>query len=281
MPAEQSPPAGRHASRVALSRRQWLLTTSGLLAAASSARATVPSPTAVEAFVYRADFPLAPHAALFGELRLIEQELVRVLAIPTPHETIELMLFGDETRYRNYLKARYPSLPYRRALYVKAAGRGTVFAYRGPSFAVDLRHETTHGLLHASLPMVPLWLDEGLAEYFEVAPHERASNNPHQKSLGWNLRLGMVPHLSVLEAKRDISEMSASDYRDAWAWVHFMLHGPPEAHQELVRFLADISQSAPPGRLSDRLEMRLPGVERRLVDHFRSQRLARAVSRFR
>ena len=34
-------------------------------------------------------------------------------------------------------------------------------------FEADLRHECTHALLHAALPYVPLWLDEGLASLYE------------------------------------------------------------------------------------------------------------------
>ena len=155
-------------------------------------------------------------------------------------------------------------------MFVKGGGAGTVYAFRGPELAVDVRHESTHGLLHAMLPMVPLWLDEGLAEYFEAPADRRAVGNPHQDALRWNLRLGRPPRLPRLESRHDLSEMSAGDYRDAWAWVHFMLHGPPEARDELVRFLADIRDGAAPGQLSTRLEARLPGVEKRLAEHFRS-----------
>ena len=77
--------------------------------------------------------------------------------------------------------------------------------------------------------------------------------------------IGRIQKLAQLEAKRDVSEMNATDYRHAWAWTHFLLHGPPEAHDELVRFLADIHNSTPPGQLSVRLEQRLPGLDKRLV----------------
>ena len=77
----------------------------------------------------------------------------------------------------------YPRVPYRRALFVKSGSRGRVFAYEHEDLAVDVRHESTHALLHASLPMVPLWLDEGLAEYFEVAESQRAFDHPHSTAL--------------------------------------------------------------------------------------------------
>jgi hypothetical protein len=221
-------------------------------------------------FLVRADFPLAEYSALFDELIQVQSEVSRLLALPPPRETVNIVLFRDEATYRAYGKKNFPAVPFRRALFVKAAGPGTVYAFRGPELPVDVRHESTHGLLHATLPMVPLWLDEGLAEYFEVGADQRASGNPHHDALKWNLRLGRAPRLARLESRHDLSEMTASDYRDAWAWVHFMLHGPNEAHDELVRFLADIRASSAPGQLSARLESRLPGVEKRLVEHFRT-----------
>ncbi len=221
-------------------------------------------------FLVRADFSLTPYSSLFDELIEIQNEIIRTLAMPPPREPVNLVLFRDEAAYRAYGKKHFPGVPSRRALFVKGAGAGTVYAFRGPELAVDVRHESTHGLLHAMLPMVPLWLDEGLAEYFEVPADRRATGNPHQDSLKWNLRLGRLPRLTRLESRHDLSEMTAGDYRDAWAWVHFMLHGPPEAHDELLRFLADIREGGAPGQLSTRLEARLPGVEKRLAEHFRA-----------
>jgi hypothetical protein len=163
-------------------------------------------------------------------------------------------------------------VPLRRALFVKGSGPGRVFVYRHDDLPIDVRHEGTHALLHASLPMVPLWLDEGLAEYFEVPPEERAYDNQHLGALRWDLRLGNLPRINVLEAKGNLADMSATDYRHAWAWVHFMIHGPKEARDELIGFLGDIRMSTPPGKLSERLARRLPNPEKLLVQHFKAWR---------
>jgi hypothetical protein len=66
--------------------------------------------------------------------------------------------------------------------------------------------------------------------------------------------------------------MKGSEYRNAWAWVHFMLHGSADAQDELVRFLGDIQAQTPPGVLSRRLGERLPGLEHRFAQHFRHWR---------
>ena len=221
-------------------------------------------------FVCRAEFPLKGLEGLLEELAQLQDDLVRALGIPPVREPIELYLFRDKQSYSRYLKLHVPNVPYRRALYVKNQGPGMVLAYRSRELDIDLRHECTHALLHAVLPVVPLWLDEGLAEYFEVPPQERAFDNPHLGGLRWNLRLGIVPKLEGLEKKGDLSEMGRAEYRSSWAWVHFMLHGPEEARDELVRFLWDIRMSTPPGLLSQRLQRRIPATQRGLTAHFKS-----------
>ncbi len=217
-----------------------------------------------------ADFSLNDHAATLREVADLQQELVRVLGIGPAKVPVQLYLFKDKRSYQDYLKRYFPKVPQRRALFVQRGGRPMVFVYKSREMAVDLRHETTHALLHASLPMVPLWLDEGLAEYFEVPRNRRAFGNPHLGPVRWSVRLGMAPKLPPLEKKNDLRKMGGADYRGSWAWVHFMLHGPVQAHQELVSMLSDIQAQTPPGKLSDRLERRLPGTRDRLKLHFQN-----------
>ncbi len=220
-------------------------------------------------FICRAEFPLTQCEDLLGELEQLQGELVRCLGIPPAREQIEIYLFRDKWSYQRYLKKHLPNVPYRRALYVKRRGPGQVFAYQSRQLGIDLRHECTHAMLHAVLPVVPLWLDEGLAEYFEVPAHRRAFDNPHLGNLRWNLRLGIIPKLEGLEKIADMPKMSQTEYRYSWAWVHFMLHGPREAHAELGGYLSDLRSGRPPGLLSERLQRRLGGVRGQFAAHFK------------
>jgi len=221
-------------------------------------------------FVVRADFPLAGLEGLLAELARLQTDLGRSWGLQAPSEYIELYLFQSEQTYRNYVSRRFPGVPYRRALFVKNEGPGKVLVHKNPEFAVDIRHECTHALLHSTLPMVPLWLDEGLAEYFELPPSQRAWDSPYLKSVKWAVRFGMIPSLEKLEQETDFSKLGRNDYRNSWAWVHFMLHGPTEARHELVRFLADLQAHSPPGTLGQRLARRLPNVQSQLADHFKT-----------
>lgn len=219
-------------------------------------------------FICRADFSLAGLEGLLESLSTLQNDLIQSLDIAAAKEPIEIYLFHDQATYNGYMKKYLPGLPNRRALYVKSQGPGRVFAYWSRDFEVDLRHECTHALLHAALPVVPLWLDEGLAQFFEVTAPRRNQGHPHLGSVRWNTRWGYVPKVQDLEAKADISQMGRSEYRDAWAWVHFMLLGPVPAREELKGFLADLHHSTPPGRLSERLAGRLPKLEAEFTEHF-------------
>jgi hypothetical protein len=261
-----------------LSRRAFLVYGSAATAAlAVRGRRAWAAPTWVDRGSYGpfqcvAAFPLAPLEGAFRDLSRLEQELDRTLALPPAQTTVDVFLLADERAHREYLSRLYPRVPYRRALYIQRDGRASVYAYWQGELPIDLRHECTHALLHAKLPMVPLWLDEGLAEYFEMVEGERAFGHPHLAALRWNLRLGMLRSVEVLESQQELSDMDGVDYRFAWAWVHFMLHGPLAAHRALVHFLADIRRGEPPGPLSARLRAAVPNLDVRMVQHFKHWR---------
>lgn len=210
--------------------------------------------------------------AMLGRLAQLEQDLNQALGLGMLREPIYVYIFSERAPYQQYLKEYFPELPYRPALFVKARGPGMVFVHRGANFETDLRHEATHAMLHASLPMVPLWLDEGLAEYFELPREERAYDNPYLATLRWNFRFRVVPGLARLEAIDSVEAMGRSQYRYSWAWVHLLLHGPAPAREELVQYLADIRASTPPGQLSERLARRLDDPDRQLAEHFKRWR---------
>ena len=221
-------------------------------------------------FQCHATFSLANFAPVFDELAAVEKELQRTLAVPPAGQSIDIYIVENEQTHRQLLGQLYPRISYRRALYVQRSGRGSVYAYLHPELDIDLRHECTHALLHSTLPMVPLWLDEGLAEYFEMPAAARAFDHPHFTKLRWSNRFGMIRDIESLEQCRSLEDMGPTEYRFAWAWVHFMLHGPLPAHRALVHFLADIRRGNPPGKLSERLQVALARPEKEMAKHFRN-----------
>ncbi len=250
--------------------------TAAVLVAGRASVAPAASPAWVDSrqvgpFVIQATFSLAPYEGLFAELPELQRELTRTLGIPPARDPIYVYLFSDVNEYRDYKNEHFPRLPYRPALFILEGGSPGVYAYHKPDLDVDVRHECTHALLHAALPVVPLWLDEGLAKYFEVPPSQRAFDHPYFDDLKWkwSLRLGMVRTIESLEQREDLTELDAADYRCAWAWVHFMLHGPEPAHRTLVQCLASYQRWEPAGKFSVRLAEAVPNPNERLIQHFK------------
>jgi hypothetical protein len=219
-------------------------------------------------FVCRADFSLQSKLEFLRELGGLQAELVQTLQITPANEPIQVYLFHDESTYRQYLKRIYPTLPFRRAFFIKEKGVERVFAFDSPQFETDLRHECTHALLHAVLPSVPLWLDEGLATYFEAPAEQRQKKTSQLSNVLWNARFGTIPSLENLEKIADVTAMGKIEYRDSWAWVHFLCQGPSAAHEELVGYLRDNVSQKPAVLMSDRLSRRIPSLSAEFKAHF-------------
>jgi hypothetical protein len=222
-------------------------------------------------FTFQATFSLAPYEKLFAELPELQRELTRTLGVPPAKQPIYVYLFADEQAYKAYTSQHFPRVPYRSALFILEGGSPGVYTYRKADMDVDVRHECTHALLHSALPVVPLWLDEGIAKYFEVPAGQRAFDHPYFDDLKWtwSLRLGMVRTMESLEQRNDLTEMDAADYRYSWAWVHFMLHGPKPAHEALVEYLACYQKYEPAGKLSARLAEAVPNPNEQMIQHFK------------
>lgn len=222
-------------------------------------------------FQIQSTFPLAKYEKLFAELPDLQREITRTLGLPPATSSVNVYLFSDEEQYRSYIKRHFPQVPYRPALFVVEGGVPGVYTFEKVDLGIDLRHECTHALLHASLPVVPLWLDEGIAKYFEVPAPQRAFDHPYfdDGKWKWSLRLGMVRSIESLEERDNLADMDAADYRYSWAWVHFMMHGPEPAHEALVHYLACYQQSTPPEKLSVLLAQAVPNPAERMIQHFK------------
>ncbi len=82
-------------------------------------------------------------------------------------DPIEVYILNDRQDFEHFLKFYYPELPPRRAFFIAKGSQRVVYTFASPRLEEDLRHEATHALLRGAFGDLPLWLDEGLAEYFE------------------------------------------------------------------------------------------------------------------
>jgi len=201
------------------------------------------------------DFPLAAHHRLIEELCARRLDVQRRLALPVSDEPVYVYLFESADRFRAFMRLHHPAFPNRRAFFVETDTRLMVYAHWGDRVAEDLRHEATHAYLHAVVPSLPLWLDEGLAEYFEVPRGAQGVNRPHLHRLLVRLeKRTWEPDLKRMEELSGALELSQDDYAEAWAWVHFLLHSRPENAALLRAYLAELHREGSAQPLSARFD---------------------------
>ncbi|MCA9040249.1 MAG: DUF1570 domain-containing protein [Planctomycetaceae bacterium] len=203
-------------------------------------------------------------------LKNLRTEIDKTLGLDNSEGLLELYLFRNRRNFVEYVSQRIPEGASRQALYVKGEDRSRVYIYNHNLVRNDIRHECTHALLHHSLPYLPLWMDEGLAEYFEVEHQVRSTGNPHLRDIRFAMFFRHQPDLKKLEQLTSLTEMDKNHYRDSWAWIHFLIHESEESRQLLLDYLKEIREGEPPGRFSSILYQAMPNADARLKQHIKN-----------
>ncbi len=131
----------------------------------------------------------------------------------------------------------------RRVLFVDDRGRT-------PSVA---QHEYTHALLDAALPDAPLWLNEGLAEYFStfrVEGESARAGGPVPAHVEWLAGHDLMPLAELFAMGQGSSAYHEGDrrgtfYAQSWALTHLLLSGPGEDPGRLERVLVATRDGEP------------------------------------
>ena len=214
---------------------------------------------------------------LFKDLEGLRDQIAKELHVPAGTTPIQVYLFEDQPRFEKFMRATDEKLPTDRRAFFMAPQRPMggaadllVYTFWGKNDRIqqDLRHELTHALLHSVLREVPMWLDEGLAENFELPPETRGVNTTHVECFRRAIQDGTFKaDLARLEGLTKIKDMNAAEYREAWAWVHLMLHSTPEAKKVLRNYLTQLKTNPYPGALAPRLAVVFPSPAEALKKH--------------
>jgi uncharacterized protein DUF1570 len=226
----------------------------------------------VAQYLFISDNEVKREHPLFKELEGLQDRVCKELQLPAGNGIIYVYLFADRARYDQYMQAHFKNLPSRRAFFMARTDerRGDelmVYTYWGDKIAEDLRHELTHAHLHSVLKNVPMWLDEGLAEFFEVPASWNGLNYQNLSGLRTQPGTPWTPSLNRLERITLVKDMTPADYRESWAWVHLMLRGSPQAKAVLLAYLQQFRTTKDPGPLEPLIEPVFPSPEAALKQH--------------
>ena len=186
---------------------------------------------------------------LWQNVNDVAHELRELLAVEPNGKPIQIILFRDQGSYLRFLANTIPQSRQRKAIFYRNGDVYQVYAYRSRTLITDLRHEVTHAILHQHLPFLPLWIDEGLAEYLEEPEFSR-SDSSRTKAARWKARIGWSPSLQALENIPNAETMDADDYRDSWAMTCLLLNESDSSRQALRDYLAVIHHGEAPGPFS-------------------------------
>ncbi len=198
---------------------------------------------------------LAEDAPPIRCLQALERDIGQALGLrpPTGDDPVEIYILNDRQDFDHFLKYYYPELPSRRAFFIAKGSQRIVYTYASPRLEEDLRHEATHALLRGAYGDLPLWLDEGLAEYFETDRSRPDAERARLELIAADLKNRWSPNLERLESMTDIGQMSQRDYREAWGWVHLCLDGPEPGKSILMGYLNQADRAETKARLRSRL----------------------------
>lgn len=221
-------------------------------------------------YIIHSDFQVQD-GEMLRELDSVAADIRKMLGVDYGDARVHIVLFQTEREYRRYMDNYFPKLPKRRALFIQDRGPGMLFTHWHADVATDLRHEMAHALVNGrgNRPL-PLWLDEGIAEYFELPAASRAAGGESGKLVLKRLLAGQFRSIGRLQQISSIAEFTDEDYLDSWAWVHLMMHRRAETRQFLVRFLQDQAAESPAYDLERGLFSLVPNLQAEVQDHFQT-----------
>lgn len=164
----------------------------------------------------------------------------RAAAVPTT-----VLVFADKAESRPYFELLLGrEAPAATGLYVRHANGGTMFidaSRRGQGIEKTAMHELVHDLLRQGEQVPPLWIEEGLAEYFSngsIRDGKVTAGFPidtHAQLLRKKLTIP-IEALFDVKAETDIA-MTPAFYAESWAAVDWLMRTD---RQSFFRFLHDI-----------------------------------------
>lgn len=202
-------------------------------------------------FVVFSNAPMPQDSPAIRCLKALEQDIGRELGYkdPATESPVEIYVLNDRLDFDHFLKFYYPELPPRRAFFIAKGTQRVVYAHLNPRLEEDLRHEATHAVLRGGFGDLPLWLDEGLAEYFEADRSRPDETRSRLDLIALDLAKQWKPDLERLESLTDIRQMKQRDYREAWAWVRLLLNHSEASKSVLMGYLGQADRDRTRSRL--------------------------------
>lgn len=208
------------------------------------------------------DNELRQAATEMESFRQVLQQMFPSLRLTSPAPT-RIILFGDDGSFARFQPADRSGrrvgtvvgyfMPLPDTNYIIANVHG------GRAFSLDvLFHEYTHYVLDQNAHSVPLWFNEGVADYYSTfrldpATGLRVVGTPPASRLSWLRRSALLPLEKMLSshgAARLLQDQQdrATFYAESWALVHYLTLGDDGRRQgQMDAYLENLDRGLPIG----------------------------------
>jgi cytochrome c-type biogenesis protein CcmH/NrfG len=219
-------------------------------------------------------------AADLERLRDVLQQLSPGLALSSPVPSY-LYVFKDAKSFQPYQKL-YNGQPLKSDGYFLSQPFANYVTVNGDSNGHErevLYHEFIHYVMRNNYGALPLWLHEGLAEYystFDPGKDQARIGLPVPEHVRWLREHTFIPLatlFAVTESSPEYNEASrrGSFYSESWALVHYLISGSPERRQQAIELLRQAQAGTPPARLFEKAYGADPAaLERELRTYLKS-----------
>ncbi len=168
--------------------------------------------------------------------------VVTKLKVRSPLPT-RVYIFGDQRSFMPYCEAAIGRSDRLSGVFLSHRD-GNQILIDGSARSVDrvVYHELTHYFLRNTIPEdVPLWFNEGLAEFYSTFKEHGDSIDvglPVEDHIGWLRTQPLIPLKDLFAISRDSKDYHEGNrqgvfYAESWALVHYMMIGSPERREQL------------------------------------------------
>ena len=139
-------------------------------------------------------------------------------------------------------------------------------------------HEYVHSHVNENIPGAPLWLNEGLAEFYgslQFSSGEAVLGTPLMHYIRYLRQEELLPLTSLFSINTSSEHYNESDktgvfYGQSWALVHYLMLGDRGRQDQFKRFLSLISRGDSPAKaIEDTYGVTIPVLEQELRAYIR------------
>jgi len=176
-------------------------------------------------FIYATETPFGTAVETSRDLLALNSRLGRELGVQLPAGArVRIYILDTPGSFARYVQTHVPYLNnhdvQRNAIFILRNGVPHIFALRCETLAASLRHEFVHVILNQpSAKPLPVWLDEGLAQYYQGNRPDGWAEKP-ARLMEMQRQRNVLPDLKKLQQCAVMADMGPAQYAEAWWWTH-------------------------------------------------------------